>query len=197
MSSRVRFSAKISAAPAWRTLLANRNLMLLAAGYFTVAYFDYIFFNWIYYYFDKIRHLGPHQSAIDATPIFLTWLFMTPFGGWVSDRLVARYGRDRGRRLVPVCSLSLAAVLLYVGTNLTGMIGTVAVMSLALGCAAATEASFWAAAIEIAGYDVGAAGGILNTGGNIGGIVARVLTPFIASFAGWSWGLYSGCLLVI
>src|SRR5256886_7054185 len=40
-------------------------------------------------------------------------------------------------------------------------------------------------------------GAILNTGGNLGGLFAPVLTPFIASKVGWSWGLYAGSLIVM
>jgi dipeptide/tripeptide permease len=44
---------------------------------------------------------------------------------------------------------------------------------------------------------VGAACGILNFGGNLGGFFAPILTPYIASRAGWSWGLYTGSLIDI
>ena len=42
-----------------------------------------------------------------------------------------------------------------------------------------------------------AACGIVNTESNIGGFIAPVLTPYIASRAGWSWGLYAGSLIVM
>ena len=44
---------------------------------------------------------------------------------------------------------------------------------------------------------MGAACGILNTGGNAGGFFAPVITPYIAARAGWQWGLYSGSLMAI
>jgi dipeptide/tripeptide permease len=34
-------------------------------------------------------------------------------------------------------------------------------------------------------------------GGNVGGFLAPVLTPYIASQAGWSWGLYAGSLMAL
>jgi len=43
----------------------------------------------------------------------------------------------------------------------------------------------------------GAAGGIMNGLGNLGGLLAPVLTPYIASRAGWSWGLYAGSFIVL
>jgi nitrate/nitrite transporter NarK len=44
---------------------------------------------------------------------------------------------------------------------------------------------------------VGAAGGIMNGVGNLGGVLAPVLTPYIAARAGWSWGLYFGSFIVL
>ena len=42
-----------------------------------------------------------------------------------------------------------------------------------------------------------AACGILNTGGNLGGMLAPVITPLIASRFGWAAGLYFACLVVL
>jgi MFS family permease len=74
---------------------------------------------------------------------------------------------------------------------------TAVLLSLAIGFSSVCEGPFWSMAIDIGGDDVGSAGGILNTGGNVGGFFAPILTPLIASYAGWSWGLYSGSLMVI
>jgi hypothetical protein len=59
---------------------------------------------------------------------------------------------------------------------------------MAMGLAATTEGPFWASAIDIGGTDVGAACGVLNAGGNAKGFLAPLITPFVASFAGWQWG---------
>jgi sugar phosphate permease len=68
-------------------------------------------------------------------------------------------------------------------------------LALSFGLASASDGPFWAATIDAVGENVGAACGLLNTGSNIGGFIALVLTPFIASFAGWSSALYFGCLV--
>ena len=98
---------------------------------------------------------------------------------------------------MPILSLSLSAILLCIGTKTAETISAVIYMSLALGFAACAEAPFWASTIEVGGKHVGAACGILNTGANIGGLIAPILTPYIASRAGWSWGLYVGSLILL
>jgi ACS family glucarate transporter-like MFS transporter len=185
-------------APAeWHRLFATRSLMLLTLAYFALNYFQYIFFYWIYYYLGEVRKVGFTQSATYTTIIFLTMGIMMPLGGWISDRLTRSYGAKFGRRVVPMIGLGLGGMLLFAGTVVPGTAAAVISLSLATGFASWCEGPFWACAIEVAGKQVGAACGILNTGGNVGGFLAPALTPYIAARAGWSWGLYSGCLMAI
>jgi len=179
------------------SLLRNRNILLLTAGYIALNYFEYIFFYWIYYYFGEIRKVGASQSAIYTTVLLLVMMVMLPLGGWVADRLIPRLGSIPACRTVAIAGMVLSAVLLYVGTNLVTGLPMVALLSLALGLAALTEGPFWAALIEAGGSHVGAAGGIMNGLGNVGGVLAPALTPYIAAKAGWSWGLYFGSFIVV
>ena len=178
-----------------RKLLSNRNVVLLAVGYGTVSYFEYIFFYWIYYYFREIRHMSQSETSTYATVIFLAWVVMTPLGGWLSDRLIRIFGKKTGRPMVPVVCILLSALLLFLGTHVSGSFVVGALLALSFGLASASDGPFWVATIDAGGEDVGAACGVLNTGSNIGGFVAPVLTPFIASLLGWSSALYFGCFV--
>ena len=181
----------------WHALLKNRNLVLLAFGYFALNYFEYIFFYWIYYYFGEIRHLGQSQSAIYTTALLLTMMAMMPVGGWVADWLIPYWGVTTSRRTVSIAGLVLSAIFLYVGTNLTTPLAMVTLLSMALGFAASSEGPFWASVIEAGKGQVGAAGGIVNGVGNVGGLLAPMLTPYIAAHFGWTWGLHVGALVVL
>jgi MFS transporter, ACS family, glucarate transporter len=181
----------------WRALLTDKNVLLLTFGFAVLGYFEYIFFYWIYYYLGEIRHLGASQSARYTTVLFLVWVLMMPMGGLICDRLMSRFGRKLGLRITAFMSLSLGAGLLCAGVYVTETLTAVALMSLALGFAGIADVTYWTSGIEVAGIHVGAVGGILNTGANVGGALAPIMTPWIASFAGWSWGLYLGCLMAL
>jgi len=181
----------------WIKLFADRNLMLLTFAYGTLGYFEYIFFYWIYYYFGQVLHIDAQASAKYTTLLFLSEGAIMPLGGFVSDRLTHRYGAQLGRRLVPMLGLTLSALFTYAGTVAPGVGLVVACLSLAVGLAACCEGPFWAFVTEIAGERVGAASSILNTGAQAGGFFAPILTPYIASRVGWSWGLYAGSLVAL
>jgi ACS family glucarate transporter-like MFS transporter len=181
----------------WGALFGNRHLMLLTISYVTANYFEYIFFYWMLYYFGKIRHASAQESAISSAIIWIAWAIMTPIGGWVSDRLVHTYGLKNGRRVMPMISLTIAAVLLGVAINITAMLPMVALLFITLGLAAATDGPYWVSSSDLGGRHVGAAGGIFNTGGNVGGFLAPILTPLMAKYFGWSAALYAGSAILL
>jgi ACS family glucarate transporter-like MFS transporter len=182
--------------PDWRSTLTDRNILLLTLGFMALDYFEYIFFYWIYYYLVEIRHVEATQSALYTTALFTTWAIMTPLGGWATDRMMAWLG-GLGLRIIAVGALSLSAILLFAGAHATNVPEAVSMMALALGFAACADVTFWTATIGIAGRQSGTACGILNAGGNLGGLVAPVLTPWLASKLGWTAGLYFGSIMAL
>ena len=68
--------------------------------------------------------------------------------------------------------LTLSAAFLCLGASGFGITTTIALLTLAFGFASMSEGPFWASAISVARSDAGAAGGLMNTIGNIGGIRA-------------------------
>jgi MFS family permease len=177
--------------------LVTRDLLLLTAAYGATNYFEYIFFYWLYYYFSVVQHTGAEQSAIYTTTVWLAWAVMTPLGGWISDHLVHAFGGTRGRRIIATTALSLSAILLFLSTSRQSSVAMVSLLCLALGCAAATDGAYWVAAGEAGGSRPAAATGIMNAGGSLGGLLAPVLTPYIAERSGWHAALYTGCVIVL
>jgi MFS family permease len=191
----VKVSKQVRPSAPWLALFTDRNLLLLTSAYGALGYFQYIFFYWMYYYFGQVLHLGESASARYTALMFVVEGIMMPVGGLVSDRLARTHGPQFGRRWVPIVSLTLAAALAGAGTVNTGFTA-VACFSLAFGVAACCEGPFWATVTEIGADHVGSASSILNTGAQVGGFFAPVLTPFIAERFGWSWALYAGVLVV-
>ena len=96
-----------------------------------------------------------------------------------------------------MAGLTLGAVCLYLGTASNGLPAVVTFLSLAFGFAAFCEGPLWSILTDTAGERVGTATSILNTGGQVGGFFSPIVTPYIGSRMGWSWGLYVGSLFAM
>jgi MFS family permease len=188
---------RVAQRPQWASLLNNPNMRWLIAGFAALDYYEYIFFYWLYYYLGNVRKLSVDDTAFYTTLPFLAWVVMMPPGGWLADHLVVRYGIKRGLRWVAIGSLLISVLGLVAALNVVETNSLMALLSLAFGCAAVADVVFWAAVISVAGAQAGAAGGLMNTGGNFGGAIAPFVTPLIASRYGWSAGLYAGALIAL
>ena len=192
-------SAKASATGwnSWKGLLRNRDLILLTLSYAAVGYFQYLFFYWIHYYFEKVLNLGKGASAFYSAILPLAMALTMPLGGLLSDRLQRTLGFRRGRTLVPAVGMIASAILLGFGVLAKQPLWIVVWFALALGAIGASEGSFWSTAVEVGGRQGGIAAAICNTGGNAGGMLAPWLTPLISAHFGWPWGISLGGLICL
>jgi MFS family permease len=170
----------------WIELFRDRSLILLTLSYGTVSYFQYLFFYWMSYYFEKVLALEEATSHLyEAVPPLAMAVGMAA-GGWLSDQLEKAHGVRWGRRLVPIGGMIAGAVFLVVGVWTREPVWIVTWFSLALGAVGASEGPFWATAVELGGRRLGgSAAAILNTGGNGGGILAPIVTPWVGQRYGW------------
>jgi MFS family permease len=181
----------------WISLISKPSLLLLALSYAAVGYFQYLFFYWIHYYFETIRHFGKEQSRWYATIPILTMAVCMASGGWVSDRMQRRYGRRLGRKIVPMGGMIISAALLGLGLMSEGAGAIVFWFALSMGAVGACEPAFWLTAVELGGRRGGSAAAIINTGGNGIGLLAPLFTPAISAAIGWKWGIAIGGLICI
>ena len=169
---------------AWHLLLRNRSLLMLTLSYAAVNYFQYLFFYWMEYYF-KVRGFGKDDSRLSSSLLSLTMGLGMASGGALTDWVRER----RSVALVPVAGLLIGAAAL-VPCSLSDvpevMLACIAIAMFSVG---ACEGAYWTTAVRLGGVRGGLAAGILNTGGNAGGLLAPVVTPFISDLYGWWAGL--------
>jgi ACS family glucarate transporter-like MFS transporter len=169
----------------FRLLLSNKNLWVLTLSYALQGYISYIFVFWFFLYLVQVRHFDMLEGSWLAAMPWLLALITTPVGGVISDQLVRRVGYPWGRRLWPILAMQLAAGLLCLGARAERPYFAVALLTVCQALVMSVEGAFWASTIEIAPEHAGAAGGILNMGGNLGGFLSPMLTPLVAAKSGW------------
>lgn len=166
-------------------VLKDRNIALLSLSYLLMNYLFYLLSFWCFLYLIQVRHFTILESG---------WLAMAPFlvaaagggiGGRWTDHLVARHGARWGFRLIPLVALPSAAALLLLAVKAGNPYVAVVALSLCFGCIELTEGPFWAATMHIARRNSMAATGVLNTGGNLGGIIGTALVAVFSAQHDW------------
>jgi len=166
--------------------LSNGNLLRLVLSYTLSGYVSYVFVFWFYLYLVQVRHLGQAESAWLTTVPWILAALTTFGGGCLSDRLIAtRLGMDWGRRIVPMACQIGAALFLCVGARVENGYAAAAILAVCTGLIMGVEGPYWATGNQISAKNVGFVGGLLNTGGNLGGAISPALTPLIAQHFGW------------
>jgi hypothetical protein len=179
-----------SGVPPWK----RRSVILLTLSYAAVGYFQYLFFYWMQYYFDKVLGLGKDDGRLYATVPAVAMAVGMAAGGWLTDRAQERFGPRRGRIAVTMSGMMLSAALLGVGVLCRDPFWIVTFFSLALASLGACEGAFWTTAIDLGGDRAGVSAAIVNTGGNAGGALAPWLTPRISLVFGWHGALVVACI---
>jgi len=178
-------------------LLARRNTSLLALSYLAMNYSFYLLSNWCFLYLIQQRHFSVLESG---------WLAMAPpiaagigsgVGGIATGRLCERYGASRGYRAVPMVALPLVGVLLLIAVRTANAYVAVAALTACFGFVEINEAAYWAASIAVGRSDSMATGGVLNTGGALGGIIGIPVIAYLSGHHAWgaAFAIGSACAL--
>ena len=165
-------------------VMFQRDVLLLAASYFCMNVVFYIFAQWLFAYLVEERGFTLLTSG---------WLYALPFtagavmaivGGATCDTLCRRLGPRWGCRLPGAVGMVLVAVLLLAGVRSPSPYIAVTLLSLCFAFTQFTEGSYWQATTFVAGPHTAAASGVLNTGGNLPGLLAPLIGYAIDHF-GW------------
>jgi ACS family glucarate transporter-like MFS transporter len=121
-----------------------------------------------------------------------------PLGGFISDRLtVGKAGKVWGSRIVPLAGMALSGILISIGAHTGSAVMAAICLAFATAFILCVEGPFWAMMMKTAGKRSGTAGGIMNMGSNVGGLISPALTPVIASLVGWENALHVAAVIAI
>ena len=178
--------------PVWLRLLGNRSLLLLAVAYASMNYVFYLFFYWVYIYLVNERGFDAGEAGYVVS---LQWVFAALgalVGGAVCDWACRRYGMRLGCAGPAIGGVVLSGLLFAIGTQSDSIGLVVGTLALSFFFNQMTEGAFWAAAISIGGRRAGTACGIMNTGGNLTGVIVGLLVPFTIGLYGWEAAMLTG-----
>jgi sugar phosphate permease len=175
-------------------LLANRDLLGLTLSYLLMNVAFYLITLWSFLYLVQARHFSVLGGGLAASVPPLAGAVGATLGGFAGSYCTARCGAARGLRIVPLITLPAAGLLLLC-VQANAAVWALAGLALSFGLLEMNEACFWAASMEIGREDAPAAGAILNTGGNLGGIIATPVVAHLSGLGNWTlpFTLGAGC----
>ena len=166
-------------------LMRNPQLRRLSFAYLLHSAVWFVFVFWFFRYLIEGRGFTVLASGFWGSVPSIAGFVGAPLVGVAADRLGRRVGAGRARRRVAILCLLAAAAFVAAGAVLPSAVFAVAALSLSSGCINGAEAPFFMTATTIgAGYP-GAAAGVLNLMGNLGGVLSIWLVPHMS--AAWGW----------
>jgi predicted MFS family arabinose efflux permease len=145
----------------------------------------YLVTFWSFLYLVQERKLSVLESGwLGALPFVVAGVAAAA-GGRMADGLRRRFGDRRGARILPLVTLPLAAIFLYLTVSLASPYWAIAALCLGFGSVELNEGNYWCVAMRLAPNDAMAATAVLNTGGNLGGVVGTALVAALSAEGRW------------
>jgi MFS family permease len=113
-------------------------------------------------------------------------------GGAITSALAQRFGSLWGYRILPLVALVAGAALLLVAVNASNPYLAVAALASCFGAVELTEGAYWGAGMAVGRGDTMAVCGIMNTGGNLGGIIGIPIVGYFSGLHSWNTAFFIG-----
>lgn len=175
-------SAKVSIP--WKSLLSSKQFWLILSMYFFYAFGSWFFFSWFPTFMELGRGFEKDQLTYAIAVPFVMSMIGNISGGYLTDKLSAKYGLKVGRKALGSSSLIISAVFMFLAAFIPGKMQVFIFLSLAFGIIDLMLPSAWALCIDLGKKYSGAVSGAMNTAGNLGGFVCSLIFGYVVSATG-------------
>jgi ACS family glucarate transporter-like MFS transporter len=166
-------------------LLKNRSALGLFLGFFAYNYVWNVFQNWLPNYLETERKFTKiEMGVLNAMPL-VTMSVIIVISGALSDWLIRRgYEEKRVRKIFITIGMLICCLIVPAGF-VEDRMTAVWLLTISLSGLGVASPNTWTLTQAVSSKKiVGTVSGIQNFGGNIGAILAPMLTGFIAHFTG-------------
>lgn len=183
----------------WNKILRNRQFWTICAMYFFYAFGSWFFFSWFPTFMELGRGFAKSELTYAVAVPFIMSMIGNITGGYLTDKISAKYGLKVGRKALGTSSLAISAVCMFLAAFIPGKMAVFVFLSLCFGIFDLMLPSAWALCIDLGKQHAGAISGAMNTFGNIGGFFCGILFGYLVQASGnYNLPLYmiAGMLLV-
>ena len=183
----------------WSRILHNRQFWTICAMYFFYAFGSWFFFSWFPTFMELGRGFAKSELTYAVAVPFIMSMIGNITGGYLTDKLSAKYGLKVGRKALGTSSLAISALCMFLAAFIPGKMAVFVFLSLCFGIFDLMLPSAWALCIDLGKQHAGAISGAMNTFGNIGGFFCGILFGYLVQASGnYNLPLYmiAGMLLI-
>jgi len=181
----------------WLRVLKNRDVLLLTLSYSCMNFVYYIVFSWFFYYLVEIRQFSLTDAGFITSAQWIAGAAGGAIGGWLCDKMCGRLGLRWGCRWPVIIGMVTSAALLFAGAIQPSQGIAIAMLVLCFFFNQLNEGPYWATSVAVGGDQAGTAGGVMNTGANLMGVLNALLVPWFAALFGWTFAISSGALFAL
>lgn len=167
-------------------LIGDPNLRRLSLAYMLHSAVFFVFLFWFFRYLTEGRGFTVLASGAWASIPNIAGFVCAPIIGAMADRLGRRIGGSKARRRVAMACLLGSTTFALTGAIVPGAILAIIALSLSSACLNGAESPFFTTATVIGATNPGAAAGLLNLMGNLGGVLSIWLVPRMSAAWGWN-----------
>ena len=182
----------------WHSLFRYRSTWGIAFGQMGYLYAYFFFVSWLPGYLILERRMTLLQSGILSALPFWAGLVGTLAGGWFGDYLIQHgISTTVSRKSIIAGGLSGSTVLMIAAAFVEQSWLAVTLLTLCIGCLRLATGSVNSLPIDLAPpLMVGSLTGIQNFFGNIGGLLAPIVTGYLVNASGSFAGSFvvAGCM---
>ena len=163
----------------WLAVFKTPTVAPLCVQAFANSYGFYFFITWLPTYLAQAHGMkGAELAVFSGLPLMLSFVADLT-GGEGSDRLARIFSLRAARQAFGVGGYVLAATAIFLATQL--QVGFVAGFLIAIGgaCSMLTLAPAWATAVDVGGRHAGVTAGVMNTVGQVGGILSPLVLAYL------------------
>ncbi|MEU1599868.1 MFS transporter [Streptomyces sp. NPDC005708] len=168
----------------WRPVLTNRNLWVIAVGYFAWGFMFWGFMYWLPEYLSSQYDLSISAVGLFTVAPWAAGVAGALLGGVLTDQVFARTGNPRTRLTIMGVALLLSGAALIPIIVAPSLTVSVTFISIGVGLGFVTGGIWWVAAIDAMPAQPGVAAGFADAAFALSGIVAPSVMGFIVSSTG-------------
>ena len=177
----------------WRAILSNSTVWALALMYLCYGWCLVIYQDWFPKYLYSHFKVDLKTMGLLASLPLLAGVVGDLAGGWASDRIGERtHNLKLARRVVAIVGFLIAGAFILPATLATSAATCVAYTCLALFGLELTVGVSWAIPLDIGGDYAGSVSAVMNTCGNLGGLVSTTVLAYLVRAYGWNMPFFVG-----